>query len=491
MALIGLPGSASANLSGYGVNSPGNYVDVFGFDNADQASTALPHIYEREVTIYGNRTLMGFLNMVGAEMPSTSQQIRWAEQRRLHIFYNRVRRTAADANTFNIYANDGNVTAPGDALTNHAVRENDKVILSAGAMRTLLGIVTNVNATTGVITVNAYAAPSGDDEFDGLANTVADDAASFFSLLVVGTEFGKGSNSRDRYIQPDYDSYTNTTVIQRETYGVNGTDANQIGWVEIADENGIQGKYWYLKGRSEAMTKWMDYQETALLEDRTAAAGAGAATAGKGTGELSGGSEGFFQAIENRGTMTTGGFATSNTGFLNDLDNIVRTLDQEGNIEENVFFLDRDESLNFDNGMAAQNNGGQATNSSWGLFNNSENMGLSLGFTSVRRGSYDFYKRDWKYLNQVDGRRSFGGVKGVSVPMGTASVYDQYGANLNTPFASIYYLDGPMGPRKNQTKIHGGQAPSPTSGQDAMIIDFISEKCICLKGANNFILFGG
>ena len=56
---------------------PGNF--------ADFAQQFLPEIYEQEVERYGNRTLSGFLRMVGAEMPMTSDQVIWSEQNRLHI----------------------------------------------------------------------------------------------------------------------------------------------------------------------------------------------------------------------------------------------------------------------------------------------------------------------------------------------------------------------------------------------------------------------
>ena len=51
------------------------------------AQQYLPEIYEQEVERYGNRTLSGFLRMVGAEMPMTSDQVIWSEQNRLHISY--------------------------------------------------------------------------------------------------------------------------------------------------------------------------------------------------------------------------------------------------------------------------------------------------------------------------------------------------------------------------------------------------------------------
>ena len=51
------------------------------------AQQYLPEVYEQEVERYGNRTLSGFLRMVGAEMPMTSDQVIWSEQNRLHISY--------------------------------------------------------------------------------------------------------------------------------------------------------------------------------------------------------------------------------------------------------------------------------------------------------------------------------------------------------------------------------------------------------------------
>ena len=53
---------------------------------------------KQEVERYGNRTLSGFLRMVGAEMPMTSDQVIWSEQNRLHISYDKVlEATAAGA----------------------------------------------------------------------------------------------------------------------------------------------------------------------------------------------------------------------------------------------------------------------------------------------------------------------------------------------------------------------------------------------------------
>ena len=69
-----------------------NYLQFNGGTAANGDSTTfaqqyLPEVYEAEVERYGNRTLSGFLRMVGAEMPMTSDQVIWSEQNRLHISY--------------------------------------------------------------------------------------------------------------------------------------------------------------------------------------------------------------------------------------------------------------------------------------------------------------------------------------------------------------------------------------------------------------------
>src|SRR6056300_559481 len=47
----------------------------------------LPDLYEKEFERYGNRSVASFLRMVGAEMPTNSDLIKWAEQGRLHTKY--------------------------------------------------------------------------------------------------------------------------------------------------------------------------------------------------------------------------------------------------------------------------------------------------------------------------------------------------------------------------------------------------------------------
>jgi hypothetical protein len=73
-----------------------NYLALADMDWAQQF---LPEVYEKEIERYGNRTITGFLRMVGAEMPMASDQVVWSEQGRLHIAYDTVTSGAAAAKT--------------------------------------------------------------------------------------------------------------------------------------------------------------------------------------------------------------------------------------------------------------------------------------------------------------------------------------------------------------------------------------------------------
>jgi len=79
-----LQASPPVNLTPSSVKAalPTNYISNFNFLNQ-----YLPDTYEKEFERYGNRSIASFLRMVGAELPSNSDLIKWAEQGRLHTKY--------------------------------------------------------------------------------------------------------------------------------------------------------------------------------------------------------------------------------------------------------------------------------------------------------------------------------------------------------------------------------------------------------------------
>ena len=182
----------------------------------------------------------------------------------------------------------------------------------------------------------------------------------------------------------------------------------------------------------------------ALVEGELAKAGsgvAGIALGGAYTGNK--GTEGLFAAIESRGHVYES-FAAGNggSGALADFDEILAQLDYEGAIEENMIFCNRTLALNIDNMIAQVNGSAQqgANGASYGLFDNEASMALNFGFDGFRRGSYDFYKTDWKYLNDASTRGLTKDIQGVLVPAGTSTVYDQIlGSNIRRPFLHVRY----------------------------------------------------
>jgi hypothetical protein len=285
-------------------------------------------------------------------------------------------------------------------------------------------------------------------------------------------------------LEADDEIFENSPIILKDKYAVNGSDMAQIGWVEVTTENGATGYLWYLKSEHETRLRFEDYLETSMIEAVPAEAASGAIAADfKGT-------DGIFYSVENRGNVWSGG----NPSSLAEFDTIISRLDKQGAIEENVIFLDRDFGFDIDDMLAAQNSYGVG-GTSYGLFDNDENMALNLGFTGFRRG-YDFYKTDWKYLNDPTMRGGLptaagsGKVNGLLVPAGTTTVYDQVlGKNAKRPFLHVRYRASQTEDRKMKTWITGSAGGAATSDLDAMEVNFLSERCVCTMGANNFFLF--
>ena len=434
-----------------------NYLSFTGGSN-DWSQQYLPELYEAEVERYGNRSIASFLRMVGAEMPMTSDQVVWSEQGRLHLSYT----GTLDAATGVITISSG-----------HAIRVGQTIVVSDGTT-TVKAYVDAVDNSANTIDANRY------DK--ALFSTDSDFSNGSVNLFVFGSEFAKGTNGMNESVTPSFQSFTNQPIIIKDKFEVSGSDAAQIGWVEVTGESGQTGYLWYLKAEGDTRTRFEDYLEMTLVEAETAANGSGAAaiTGIKGT-------EGLFQAIEDRGHVTSGGIDGGNDSDLADFDEILKKLDAQGAIEENMLFINRDTALKIDDMLAAQNSYG-AGGTSYGVFSNSEDMALNLGFSGFRRGSYDFYKTDWKYLNDASTRGNITDVRGVLVPAGTSTVYDQtLGKNIKRPFLHVRYRASEADDRKMKSWTTGSVGAA-TSDLDAMEVHYLSERCLVVQGSNNFML---
>jgi len=441
-----------------------NYLTLNDLDFTQQF---LPEVYEKEVERYGNRTISGFLRMVGAEMPMASDQVVWSEQGRLHIAYDPVVTTTT---TVTIPAGAGgvnqNVIGPGATIV---VASADGLVVEKAYVQAVAAPV----AGAVELTVVGYAAA-----------TITAHAAG--KVFVYGSEYAKGTSNAGTSVDAAFEQFNNKPIILRDKYNVSGSDTAQIGWVEVTTEAGTSGYLWYLKSEHEARIRFEDQLEMAMIEAEKAATPITSA-AGLGGGTELTGSDGLFAALETRGLVYTDANFGGAAG-LDDFDVILQELDKQGAIEENMLFLDRATSLGIDNMLAQQNSYG-TDGTSYGVFDNSSDMALNLGFSGFRRGSYDFYKTDWKYLNDATTRGLVGDVEGVIVPAGTSTVYDQQlGKNISRPFLHIRYRASEADDRKMKSWITGSVGGNYTSDEDAMNVHFLSERCLCVQGANNFVL---
>jgi len=456
-----------------------NYLNFANGSGNDFAQQYLPEVYEAEVERYGNRTLSGFLRMVGAEMPMSSDQVIWSEQNRLHIAYNNVTCATSTTLTFTTGGTGinfvQNVVSPGQTL----------VVMNptTGAELKVLVNLSSTSGTTATLTVYPYtqaSLTSGAVNFTGVTN---------LKIFVYGSEFIKGSTDASiNAVTPSFTQYNNSPIIIKERYQISGSDTAQIGWVEVATEDGTGGFLWYLKAESETRLRFEDYLEMAVIEGELSAASSGVSTLTPATGVTYKGTQGLFAAIRERGNIVNNFTAASG---LSDFDSILKGLDTQGAIEENMFFLNRATSLDFDD-MLASLSAGSAGGVAYGLFENSEQMALNLGFSGFRRGSYDFYKTDWKYLNDASTRGGMtnASIDGVLIPAGTSTVYDQQlGTNIRRPFLHVRYRANQADDRRMKSWITGSVGGAYTSDLDAMQVHFLSERCLVTQAANNFVLF--
>ena len=347
-----------------------NYIDFTSADTQGWAQQYLPDLMEKEAEVFGQRTISGFLAQVGAEEAMTADQVVWSEQSRLHLSYVGTVDADGDVNgTFTVQTDiDGNALT-----TNHGIRVNDMVLIAqAGVVVKALVVETPSSA---VVSVEPYATAALSTLSDGTA-----------TLLVIGSEYGKGqsysdvtgthNSERRTALEPQFKSFTNKPIIMKDYYEISGSDASQVGWVEISGEEGQNGYLWYLKAEGDTRARFTDYLEMAMLESELTTASSaigfadkqirGAADSGAGGN----GTEGLFAAIEDRGNITSGVTGVNPATDLAEFDAILAEFDKQGAIEENMLFVNRATSLAMDHMLASMNSYG-AGGTSYGVFNNS------------------------------------------------------------------------------------------------------------------------
>ena len=213
----------------------GNYLNIANND-FNFAKQFLPEVYEKEIERYGNRTVSGFLRMVGAEMPMASDEVVWSEQGRIHV--------ASNNATYAVAGGVDQITLVTDTDSNGLSATNQYALYSVGD--TLVVSQGNktakvrVNAKPGanVLNVRAYSSLNMSDAESGSFTA----AGAAVKLFIYGSEYAKnGDNSDQQSVDAPFTKFTNKPIILKGKYSISGSDTAQIGWVEVATEAGASG----------------------------------------------------------------------------------------------------------------------------------------------------------------------------------------------------------------------------------------------------------
>ena len=367
-----------------GSNPSGNNFELQKLDAAKYISlydlVNKPDNRDALLKTYGNQGITGFLQLVGAtKAVATNDEVQYWEEERLH------KKQAGSMAA--ITAGDATVVLTAASAAAVIVRLQD-VVLVNGSER---GLVTGISSAA--ITLTALSS-------DGFSAASLNASAS---VPVIGNLYSQGSDQPSEFIESGITKRVNPFMIMKEVYSVTGSQATNIGWINLGN-----GDYrWYLKSEADTRQRFMDKREMMML--------LGEKVTASGITDIDG-SEGYFAAIEDRGIVQSGLINT-----IAEVDDIVKVFDKEGAASEYALYVNRAQDLAIDDMLAAGQlaSGTSATTvgaAAFGSFQNSPETALTLGFRSFARGGYTFHKHDWKLLNDPT-LLADSDFYGVAVPM--------------------------------------------------------------------------
>ena len=420
------------------------------------------------VKTYGDQGLTGFLKLTGAvNQGGSSDQIEWWEEGRRH-------RALTSAGSF-ATSTGATVTETG-AEVKANVQRNDVLMDAATGTRV---IVTSGGSTSSL---------SGSDvilkRLDG-ADFQSGDLSNSGEFVHLGNLYAQGTNQPTGFVDPGMVRYVNPYMIVKDRYEVNGSQATNIGYVNVGN-----GDFrWFMYGEAEARKRFEDRRELMMLF------GEKVGTAYSIDGNNFAGSEGYFSAIEDRGINVSGASANPLDSF-SEFDDIIIELDKQGAPSEYAMYLNRKQDLAIDDMLAA----GIATGVTAGLpgqfgaFQNSPDMAVQLGFKSFTRGGYTFHKHDWRLLNDPTmlGAVDANFVQGVMVPLATVA---DARSGASVPALSMHYKEANGYSREMEHWVTGGGVlghnNNGDAGTDQAVFHYRSEISLCVRAANQHVLIKG
>ena len=419
------------------------------------------------VETYGDQGITGFLKLTGAiNGAATNDQIEWWEAGRRHL----VITGSLDASSggSDVLAVTAETTGNDDPSVTKHVQNNDILLCSATGIRYI--VTDRENADTDGFDVV---------RLDGEAFSAADVVTSV-KFSVVGNLYAQGTDQPTRFADTNILKYRNPFGIVKGRYEVNGSQATNVGWIDLGG-----GEYrWFMYAEAEARRRFEDQREMTMLFGEIHKGNVNGGTDAPETDAGITGTEGYFAAVEDRGINVTGGAFTA----MSEIDDLIKQLDKQGAPAEYAMYLNRTQDLAIDDLLA----GGVATQVTAGLpgqfgaFNNDANMAVKLGFKSFTRGGYTFHKHDWKLLNDptLAGAAATPKYQGAIVPL--SQVTDPRTGN-RAPSLAMYYKAANGYSREMEHWVTGGGMMGFTNGDtgtDQMVYHYRSETALCVRAAN-------
>jgi len=422
------------------------------------------------VETYGEQGITGFLKLTGAiNSGGSSDQIDWWEMGRRHKTY-----TYAVGNITNNTTNI--VVAAGDDSFTSNVEVNDVIMDSSTGTRYIVqagGFSTGIASNVTMVLLNGNAAITSGTHYDAVGG----------EWIKLGNMYAQGTNQPVGFDDPGVIRRSNPFMIVKDRYEVNGSQATNIGWVNIGG-----GEYrWFMKGEQEARARFEDRRELMMLFGEKHSGTAGTAL----DNDLAG-SEGYFSAIEDRGIQVSNA-ASSPMDTFGEFDDIILELDKQGAPSEYAMYLNRKQDLAIDDMLAMGLSGGVTTGlpGQFGAFNNDADMAVKLGFKSFTRGGYTFHKHDWKLLNDPTLLGTSNFIQGAMVPL--SQVTDAR-SGMKAPALSMYYKEANGYNREMEHWVTGsilGHYNNGDVGSDNAVFHYRSEIALCVRAANQHVVIKG
>ena len=409
------------------------------------------------IKTYGNQGITGFLQMTGAVKASgTNDEVQYWEESRLH---SKVTVTIASA------ASSATSVTGSIASGGHVLRDND-VVLVNGSVRCI---------ADNVLPSGSYSTATGSVTLIPLAGTFGEAiSAAAQDLPIIGNLHAQGSDQPGQFIESNVVRRTNPYMILKETFKVSGSQATNIGWINVGN-----GDYrWYVKGEMDTRQRFLDKREMMMLLGERGTVSVG--------GKSVGGSEGYFAAIEDRGIVVSGTDGDFNA--LGDIDAIITELDKQGAAPEYAIYANTATMLQLDDmvaqGLASAGTGVTTGAAAFGAFSNDPAAAVRLGFSSFRRGGYTFHSKSWKLLNDPTllGSSDF---KGAMIPLTT--VVDPKTGNRAAALEMNYKAANGYS-REMEHWMTGSILGVTNTNEDSLQFNYRSECNLITRAANQHVL---